>query len=171
VGFARNLDRFCERLNRATELVIAVLLALTVMVALLQVVFRYGLDSSLSWSEELARYLFIWVIFIGMASAARRGQHMAVEALAGVLPGPALRPLAVLVAIISIVFFGVVFYTGVLLTENAIHQQSTALEISVAFVYVSAPIGAALTIGHLVNGLMQILAGDAPLGHTATDIS
>ena len=171
MGFARSLDRFCERLNQATELFIALLLALTVMVALSQVVFRYGLDSSLSWSEELARYLFIWVIFLGTASAVRRGQHMAVEALASILPSWVLRPLAALVAIVSIIFFGVVIYTGVLLTENAVMQLSTALEVSVAYVYVSAPIGAALAIVHLVNGLFQIVTGDARLLQTATDIS
>ena len=81
MAIAKELDDLCDRLNRANELVIALLAAVTVAVTLLQVVFRYVLGSSLSWSEELARYLFIWVIFLGVASAARRGQHMAVEAL------------------------------------------------------------------------------------------
>jgi TRAP-type C4-dicarboxylate transport system permease small subunit len=161
----------CERLNHATELLTAIVLALTVGVTLMQVVFRYGLDSSLSWSEELARYLFIWVIFLGTASATRHGQHMAVEALASVLPVSVRRPMAILVGIVSILFFGVVFYTGTLLTENAVPQMSTALEISVALVYIAAPIGAALTILHLINGIIQIAAGDAPALQTATDIS
>jgi TRAP-type C4-dicarboxylate transport system permease small subunit len=158
-------------MSRATELVTALLLALTILVALLQVVFRYGVGASLSWSEELARYLFIWVIFLGTASAARRGEHMAVEAITNILPVALLRPLAMLILAISIVFFGVVFYTGILLTGNAVRQLSTALEISVAYVYISAPIGAALTIVHLVNGLVQIVATEAAPPHTAADIS
>jgi TRAP-type C4-dicarboxylate transport system permease small subunit len=96
---------------------------------------------------------------------------MAVEALASVLPVSVRRPMAILVGIVSILFFGVVFYTGTLLTENAVPQMSTALEISVALVYIAAPIGAALTILHLINGIIQIAAGDAPALQTATDIS
>ena len=82
-----------------------------------------------------------------------------------------LEPLAALVILASLVFFAVVLYTTVLLTENAIPQLSTALEIPVAFVYVSAPIGAVLTILHLINGLVRLAAGDRPFLETATDIS
>jgi TRAP-type C4-dicarboxylate transport system permease small subunit len=170
-AFARRFDAFCGRLNLVVEVVIGLLLGAAIIVALLQVVFRYGLNSSLSWSEELARYLFIWIIFLGTSSAARRGQHMAVETLASVLPAVALRPLTTLVIMVSIVFYCVVFYTAVILTENAIPQLSTALEISVAIVYVSAPIGAALTIIHLINGLVQIAAGRQAVVTTVTDIS
>jgi TRAP-type C4-dicarboxylate transport system permease small subunit len=169
--FAQRLDRLCDRLNRATEIVIAILLCATVLVTLLQVTFRYGLGSSLSWSEELARYLFIWVIFLGVASAARRGEHMAVTALASVLPAALLRPLAAVIIAASLAFFAVVLYTTVLLTENAIPQLSTALEVSVAFVYVAAPIGATLTMLHLVNGLVRLAAGGAPFPEPAADIS
>jgi TRAP-type transport system small permease protein len=170
-GFVGRFDSFCELINRAVEITIALLLAATVIVAVLQVVFRYGLNSSLSWSEELARYLFIWVIFLGTSSAMRRRHHMAVEALASILPTIALRPLAAIVTIVSIAFFGVVLYTSLLLTENAIPQLSTALEISVAFVYVAAPIGAALTILHLLNQLVQIASGRSTASHQAAEIS
>jgi TRAP-type transport system small permease protein len=171
VAFAERFDAFCARMNHAVEVVIALVLAATVIVALMQVIFRYGLNSSLSWSEELARYLFIWVIFLGTSSATRRGYHMAVEALANILPKSALRPLSALVMIISIVFFCVVFYECVLLTENAIPQRSTALEVSVALVYIAAPIGTALTVVHLFNALVQITTGRSVVLHTLTEIS
>ena len=169
--FAATLDAFCDRLNRVTEFVVAILLAATVIVTLLQVLFRYGLDSSLSWSEELARYVFIWTIFLGMASATRRGEHMAVTALSTVVPAGALRSLAALIIAICLIFFGVVLYTTVILTSNAIPQLSTALEISVSLVYVSAPIGALLTTLHLLNGLVQLAANGAPALGMATDVS
>jgi TRAP-type C4-dicarboxylate transport system permease small subunit len=168
---AEQLDGFCDRLNRITEFAIAVLLSATVVVTLLQVTFRYGLNSSLSWSEELARYLFIWIIFLGMASAARRGEHMAVTALSSILPKELLRPLAAFVILASIIFVAVVLYTTVLLTENATSQLSTALEVPVALVYVSAPIGATLTILHLLNALVRLATGGRPVLDAATDIS
>jgi TRAP-type C4-dicarboxylate transport system permease small subunit len=170
ISFADRFDALCENINRAVEVTIALLLAATVITALLQVIFRYGLNSSLSWSEELARYLFIWVIFLGTSSATRRRYNMAVEALASILPTAALRPMGAVVTIVSLLFFGVVLYTSILLTENAIPQLSTALEISVAFVYVAAPTGSVLTIVHLFNQLVQIAAGRSVVQHQAGEI-
>ena len=169
--FAQRSDAFCARMNHVVEVAIGLVLAATVIVALMQVIFRYGLNSSLSWSEELARYLFIWIIFLGTSSATRRGYHMAVEALASILPKAALRPLSALVVALSIVFFCVALYQCILLTENAIPQRSTALEVSVAFVYIAAPIGMALTVIHLLNALLQIATGRSVVLHTVTDIS
>ena len=81
------------------------------------------------------------------------------------------RALALLIALISIVFFAVVLYTGILLTRNAIPQVSSALEVSVALVYVAAPIGAVLTILHLVNGAVQLIVRDVAPFKAPTDIS
>lgn len=157
--FITALDRFCDRLNRLTEIGIALLLAATVAVTFLQVVCRYGLDSSLSWSEEFSRYAFIWVIFLGAGSVARRGQHMAVDALRSVLSGSARHMLEVFVGLVGILFFAVFGYTAVLLTDNAMGQISTALEIPIAVVYAAAPLGAALSVLHLANGIVQGIAG------------
>ena len=169
--FAKIFELFCKRLNQGTELTVALLLAATIVVTLLQVVFRYGVDSSLSWSEELARYLFIWLIFLGSACAVRRGQHMAVDTLVLLAPLSLRRPLKMLVLAVSSCFFGVVLYTGLLLTQNALYQTSAALEISVAAVYIAAPIGAILALIHLLNGLVQLAAIGSTLVHITTDIS
>jgi TRAP-type C4-dicarboxylate transport system permease small subunit len=157
--FTTALDRFCDRLNRLTEAGIAFLLAATVAVTFLQVVCRYGLDSSLSWSEEFSRYAFIWGIFLGAGSVARRGQHMAVDALRTILSGRPRHLLEIFVGVAGILFFAVFGYTAVLLTDNAMGQISTALEIPIAAVYVSAPLGAALSVLHLANGIIQGFAG------------
>lgn len=157
--FTPALDRFCERLNRLTEIGIALLLAATVAVTFLQVVFRYGLDSSLSWSEEFSRYAFMWAIFLGAGSVARRGQHMAVDSVRAILSGRSRYVLEIFVGAVGISFFAVFGYTAVLLTENAMGQISTALEIPIALVYASAPLGAALSVLHLANGIIQGFAG------------
>lgn len=154
-AWAAALDGFCDRINRLTEIAIGLLIAATVAVTFLQVVFRYGLDSSLSWSEEFSRYAFIWAIFLGTAAAARRGQHMAVDLMRETLAGLARRLLELFIAAICVVFFAVFGYAACLLTVNAMGQISTALEVPIALIDVSAPIGAAITMLHLVNGVIQ----------------
>jgi len=152
---AQALDAFCDRVNRLSEIGIALLIAATVGVTFLQVVCRYGLDSSLSWSEEFSRYAFIWAIFLGAGSVARRGQHMVVDTLRGALPARPRHWLDIFIALTGIAFFATFAYTAILLTQNAISQISTSLQIPIAVIYVSAPIGAALTILHLANGIVQ----------------
>ena len=75
-----------------------VAVALTILATFAQVVFRYGLGASLSWSEEFARYVFVWIIFIGTSVATRRGQHIMVEVIVALFP-PKLREAVGLVSI------------------------------------------------------------------------
>lgn len=159
-GLIHALDRVAYRLNAAAELLLWILVAAAIVVTFIQVVFRYGLESSLSWSEELARYVFVWIIFIGTSVATRRRQHIFVEVLIGLMP-PALRRWADFIGVIaSMLFFAVFAYVGWLLTLNAWNQYSTALDVRIAYVYAAAPLGAGLSILYLVVGLLQRWAGD-----------
>lgn len=165
--FAEKLERFCDRIDRAVEAIIGLLAGMMILVIFAQVIFRYVLGSSLTWSEELARYTFIWVIFLGTSCAMRRGQHMAVEGIFETIPARWVSPFKIVVGLTNAVLFCIVIYTGLILTQNAATQVSTALEISIGFVYVAAPLGAALTLLHIVNGVVQIAAGRPPAATSA----
>jgi TRAP-type C4-dicarboxylate transport system permease small subunit len=154
-AFAAGFERLSFNVNRVVEVAVGLLAALTVIITFIQVVFRYGLDSSLSWSEEAARYCFIWTIFLGVSVAARRGQHIVVDIVVEAFPRPVRRVLALGTLLVGIAFFAVFAYVASLLVENAWLQTSTALGISIAWVYACAPIGAVLTILHLVNVAVQ----------------
>ena len=65
VTLLRTIDRVVARWERGAAVA---LLAVTVVIVVLQVFFRYVLNSSLSWSEEAARYLFIWAALLGFSS-------------------------------------------------------------------------------------------------------
>lgn len=156
-AFAAGLEKLSDNVNRLVEVVVGLLVALTVTITFIQVVFRYGLNSSLSWSEEAARYTFIWVIFLGTSVAARRGQHIVVDALVVALPARPRRWLALGAALLGVAFFAVFAYVASLLVDNAWHQTSTALQISIAWVYACAPLGAAFTMLHLGNGALRLM--------------
>src|SRR5579859_8065522 len=69
----RTLDRI---LAYVTELPAAVLVVLEVLVLLAGVISRYGFNRSLTWSDELASILFLWLSMFGAVIALRRGEHM-----------------------------------------------------------------------------------------------
>ena len=93
--------RIAGAIDIATETVAATLLVWTVVIALVQVFFRYVLNASLSWPEEMARFAFVWFVFLGAAMVTRRARHIVIDLLPRSLgPGP-LRVHAVAVRIIS----------------------------------------------------------------------
>ena len=150
-----------ERCNALAEVVVWVAVALIIAATFAQVVFRYGVGASLYWSEEFARYVFVWIIFVGTSVATRRGQHIMVEVIVALFP-PKLRDAASIASMaVCLFFFGVLTYVGLLLVQNAWQQYSTALEIRIAWVYAAAPFGAALSILHLIAGWSRRFAAPA----------
>ncbi len=73
------LDRLGLYFDRGIETVCGLLLLSTCLIACVQVFFRYVLNSSLPWPEELARFAFVWLVFAGMAIGARRGTHLRIN--------------------------------------------------------------------------------------------
>src|ERR1700751_4601905 len=76
-------------------------------IVFLQFFTRYVLNDSLSWTEEIARYGLMWVVFIGVAMVTRRNTHIAVELLSNVMkPGPLRASLLAFVDFVKLAFLG-----------------------------------------------------------------
>lgn len=73
--------------NKAEEYLLVVSLAFTVIIVFIQVIMRYVFNSSLSWSEELCRYIFIWQVWLGASLAFRDRQHISIEMVRDKLKG------------------------------------------------------------------------------------
>ena len=151
------LDAICAAINLVAELFVGALVAAMTLDIFVQVLFRYGLQSSLSWSEELARYLFVWVIFIGASVAVRRNQHISMTAIIGLLPDRARTALTIMGLLAFIGFMLLLAWVSIPLIENARFTVSSELEIPIAWVYAAAPLGALLCVLHLVNKAAQTL--------------
>ncbi len=68
----RVLKRVLGCVNTVTEYVVSVLLVIMVVVVFLQVIFRFVIHASLPWSEELSRYILVWLSFLGAAIGVRK---------------------------------------------------------------------------------------------------
>ncbi len=75
------LQKFCAALNLAVEYLLFGLGLSMALVVAIQVFFRYVLNASLFWSEELARYMLVWLSFFGATVAYYRNLHPGVDAL------------------------------------------------------------------------------------------
>jgi TRAP-type C4-dicarboxylate transport system permease small subunit len=91
------LERLSISCNRSIEGALLLLGLTMTAIVILQVFYRYALNHSLFWSEELARYLLVWLTFLGATVAYRRHMHPSVDVLFKRLGRPARKRLRVLV--------------------------------------------------------------------------
>lgn len=157
-------------LGELTEWAIAAMMAVLVAVTLLQVYFRYFTGSSLDWSEELARYLFIWIAFLTGAVAIRRRAHIVVDLLVARMPVRLQRALAVGTVALTLVFLAFLAGYGAVLVRVVWTQTTPGLGISRGYVFLAVPVGAGLMFVHLLDVLREVVRGPGVLsGFTASD--
>ncbi|AOY57385.1 MULTISPECIES: TRAP transporter small permease [Desulfococcus] len=150
------LETASRRLNRGVEGCLAVMgLTMTSVVAA-QVFSRYVLNQSLFWSEELARYLLVWLTFLGASSAYRRGMHPGVDVLY-VRMSPGLRKAALIVVHgASMALFGVMIVFGCRFAYFVRLQISPALFLPKWILFAVIPLSGAILMVHA----LARLAGD-----------
>jgi TRAP-type C4-dicarboxylate transport system permease small subunit len=156
-----------EHVNRAVYYILGLLLAVISTVVLLQVGVRFvltaaGINIAAPWTEELARYLLVWMIFLGAGVGCRRMQLIALTFVINWLParlGSAARLLALC---LCLWLFGILLVYGwqfVQLIGRS--EMSPVMQISKSWVYWAMPIGAALMI---INTLAFIAEALLPGG-------
>lgn len=80
------MNRFVDRYCKALDALIALLLAAMVLLVFGNVVLRYVFNSGITVSEEMSRWMFVWLTFIGAVIAVHRHAHLGTDALVGRLP-------------------------------------------------------------------------------------
>ncbi|MGQ7249186.1 TRAP transporter small permease [Halomonas sp. V046] len=108
-------------------------------------------DTTLAWAGELARYLFVWMIYLGISYCIRERRHLRVTFLVDRLPGRAKAVVNLLADVVFMVYSAMVAYYGYLIMSDAVErgQIAPALEISVSVLYAAIVVGGALSVGRL----------------------
>ena len=146
-----NVDQLKWLLKNPLEGVLCLLLIAIVLVTFIQVVFRYVVQSSLSWSEELARYMFLWLATLTSAYAFKTGSHFALRFVTDKL-GP--KPLAfVNFLVVTIVSLFLIIFTwkAIEYTFSMAGQIAPSTGMSMAVPYSSAIVGGGLMLYYVVK--------------------
>lgn len=150
--------RLARGLERALDLMLAAMLAVLVASLAWQVFGRYVLDRAPPWSEELARFLMVWITMLGAAAVSRGHGHIAVTTLPDALAPGARRALGLVRDLVVLWVAWVVGVHGLAMAELLSFQASPAFEVSMALPYAALPAGAALIALMVV---LRRLAGEA----------
>ncbi len=118
-----------------------------------QVVARYVFHHSLSWSEEVGRYIFVWISFLGMAAAFKAGSHVALDLLIKYLRGVSRKTLELINGALVVVLSSALFAGGVKLFFLGMRQKSPALKLPMNWVYIVVPVSGLILLYFALRAL------------------
>jgi TRAP-type C4-dicarboxylate transport system permease small subunit len=123
---------------------LALCMGVMTCIVFISVLFRYVLNSPLTWTEELASLLFAWVTFVGAYVGFRSRSHISIDTLV-VFLSPAVRQwVARFVDVCVLLLLGLFLWEGVSLTMTTWSLAFPAMEISRGYLYLAIPVGAVL---------------------------
>lgn len=142
--------------NSLEEILLVFFSSVMVAVIFLQVVMRQ-LNSSLSWSEELARYCFIWLVYIGISYGVKKDRHIKVDVALLLLKDRGKIILTIIANLLFIMFAIFVIRYGYDIASQLLvfGQKSPANQIPMGLVYMATPIGMGLTLIRLIQNLIK----------------
>ena len=134
------------------EILLVILFATMVAVIFLQIIMRYVLNNSLTWSEELGRFIFQWLTWIGISLGARLGQHIKISILTDRLPRKIAHASNVISDLIVIAICVITVYYGVEIAKLFVGTKFTTIKISLAWGYSALVVGCTLmTVRSLIS--------------------
>lgn len=144
--------------ERLEEILIVITMALMVLLIFYQVVSRYVFNDSMSWTEELARYIHIWQVWIAASFAVKKGKHIKVEMFKDLLPHLYRR-------IIDFIALGLWFFVAVtlayvgsdvILSLMEQGQVSPAMRVPMWWAYLAIPVGGLLMSIRLIQQFIRL---------------
>jgi len=144
------LQRAVNGVRRARELVVMALMAVLVVVVVASVVFRYVLLSPLEWSEEVGRYLMIWVGFLAASIAVQQGMHVGIDFLVTWARPEVAAWMRRVARGLTAVFLLIVTAYGFVLVVSLWDQWSPVLQFRMTWPYLAIPVGCLLMLLELV---------------------
>lgn len=126
-----------ERIDLASRWLIIAAFALMVAVVSMQILFRYFLDFSLDWADEIGRLSFVWTAFLGIPHGIRAGAHVGVDFVAKLLPPATLGWVFRAGCLLNAALMGVVAWQSAVVARETWDQLMPVLDFSTGWFYVA----------------------------------
>lgn len=137
--------------NKGTEFLTSAFLVIMVVIIFLQIISRILIQSSFPWTEELARFLMIWLTFLGAAFSFQYGAHIGITLITNKIPRKLAAVVQVIVCLLCVILFSILIVQGYDLVMRSTTQVSPALGLPMNYVYTIIPISGLLMTLNVVD--------------------
>lgn len=147
-------------LRNSLEILAGVMLVAICIIVFAGVFFRYFLHIGLGWTEEAARYLQVWMTFIGATVAVKRWSHFQLLIVNDRIPASWRRATRIFALCVVIGLAAVMIVNGAEITEISWTQTSPIMSWNFGYLYLVVPVSGALMMGFAVRHLIDALRGE-----------
>jgi len=155
--------------SRSMELVLVTILSTMVVLVFGNVVARYVFNSAITWAEEVSRFLFVWLTFVGASFGFMKGLHLGMDLVVSKLAPRTQAAIRVLNHVIILLFLLVWVVGGMRLIEANLSYMSPATGFSMGLVYMIGPLAAVLMGSQALAGLLGAQTPDNWDGRSLAD--
>ena len=153
------MERLFFALRKILYFISIAAIALMLVIIFFQVISRYIFGYTFDWSEELSRFLFVWVVFIGSALIIGDKGHMAVQLLPDMLSGKRTGfYLQIFIKLASLAFILLLIGQGSKMTRTMMFQTAPALNLPMGIVYAIIPVSGVLMLLYLIRDSLVLFA-------------
>lgn len=151
------MKKILNATDKAIEVLMLILISAMLVVGFAQVFCRYVLSNSLSWSEELMRFLYVWVVMVGINLGIRHKSLAAITSLSDIIARKskiAAKCMSVICLAVQLFVCLALFWFGFKYMMEA-KQTSAAMLLPMKYVYAALPIGGFLGVVYTIDGLVD----------------
>jgi TRAP-type C4-dicarboxylate transport system permease small subunit len=148
-------SRILDAVDRLARRVIVAASAAMIGIVTLQVILRYAFNSSIDWSDEISRLLFVWSMFLAIPLGIREGAHVGIELLTAHIPAAARALLTKGCALAAAAMMAVVFWQAVKVSMLTWDEMMQSLNLSTNWFMVPIAVASAHSFLHLIQLLWR----------------
>ena len=162
------LDRVVAAALAGVRVVCIVQASALFLIVVLAVIGRYVFGRSLTWTEEVPRYLLIWISFLGAAACVARREHVGFDVLFNALPARLRRWLGAAIGVLILGFGWIVFRYGIVFVRDFGPDMMETIPFTNYWYYIVLPISGALLLLFSLKNIFDAFLGrhESQIGHS-----
>jgi TRAP-type C4-dicarboxylate transport system permease small subunit len=141
----KKAEKIGDLIEKAIGKIVLVLMGTLIALVFLQVILRYFFSSGMVWAEELERFIFVWLMFLGITLGVYKKKHIAVELIVEMLE-KRFRGFAILSYLLSVAFFAILAWYGYVFCKMGFDGNASVLPIKLGFIYLVIPVTSILAV-------------------------
>ena len=158
MNFLRTVERTSAVVNKIATHTTVVFFTVMTLIVWVQIFFRFILGGGFAWTEEIAKYLMVWMALLGASMLFREGGHIAINYF--ISKFSFLRHILIFHAIVSSALFILLIYYGIDYAAFGLKSISPASGITKFWPYLSIPVGGAFLLVQAITRLIHLLVTD-----------